>query len=332
MLSLLSVAAFAQSGSITGKIVDEFGEPVSGASIVASNARGQAFAVGQEFKATSASTGKYTIDRLPPGAYEITVAAATLTTFVKKGFAVAGTAHLDVTLADGDGLGTLGDGDRFSEAFFASQKAPPPPSGPTPLQPDGNPDLSGFWQSSFSQSFEGPPEPTEPLPWAEAIRRERQASNLRDDPYGRCLPRGIMSWAGQGKFVHTASMLVLLSTGEPSRQIFLDGRGHPQNVNPTWQGHSVGHWEGDTLVVDTVGFNGLIWYNSGLPATEMLHVVERYHRIDLGHLETEITVEDSAVLRRPWTIKRTSILRPDDDIREFVCTENNRDIEHMVGK
>jgi hypothetical protein len=133
---------------------------------------------------------------LPAGAYEVTVTAPTMKEFVKKDVVVAAAAsRLDVKLMDGDSLGTLGDGDRFSHAFFANQKGPSPPIGPTPHLPDGKPDLSGFWQPS-----EGRPEQAEPLPWAEAIRRERQSSNLRDDPYGRCLPRGVMSWAGQGKF------------------------------------------------------------------------------------------------------------------------------------
>jgi hypothetical protein len=325
LLLALSSVAFAQTGTISGNIADAFGQPVSGASIQVKDA------AGKQFQATSTATGEYTIGKLAQGVYEITVTAATLRTFVQKNFFLAGSARLDVKLADTDTLGTLGDGDRFSAAFFAAQKRPPPPTGPTPRLPDGKPDLSGFWQPS-----EGRPEPAEPLPWADAIRRERQTSDLRDDPYGRCLPRGIMSWAGQGKFVHTASILVLLSTGEPARQIFLDGRGHPAAsdgaLNPTWQGHSVGHWDEDTLVVDTVDFNGLIWYSGGIPSTENLHVVERYHRTDLGHMEIEITVEDPPVLRKPWTQKRISTLDPEEDIREFICTENNKDMEHMVGK
>jgi hypothetical protein len=330
LVFVLSAAAFAQTGAgiqtgmISGKIADRSDDAISGASIVVKDG------AGNQFRATSTATGDYSIDKLPPGVYEVTVTASAMNPFVKKDFAVVAseTSHLDVKLADGTQLlGTLGDGDRFSAAFFAGQKTPPPPTGPAPRLPDGKPDLSGFWQPP-----EGQPDQAEPLPWADAIRRERQASNMRDDPYGRCLPRGIMSWAGQFKFVHTASMLVMLATGEPARQVSLGGGEHPRDLNPTWQGHSVGHWEGDTLVVDTVGFNALIWYAGGIPSTENLHVMERYRRIDLGHLETEITVEDSAVLRKPWTRKLISNLNPEGDIQEFICTENNKDPEHLVGK
>ena len=107
----------------------------------------------------------------------------------------------------------------------------------------------------------------------------------------------------------------------------------PRTVNPTWLGHSIGYrWEGDTPVVDTVGFNGLAWYSGGLPSTENLHVIERYRRPDLGRLELEITVEDPAVLEKPWTERRVSRLVPEEDIEEEVCVENNKDLEHMVGK
>jgi hypothetical protein len=120
--------------------------------------------------------------------------------------------------------------------------------------------------------------------------------------------------------------------GDSPRQIFLDGRGHPKELNPAWQGHSVGHWEGDTLVVDTVGFNGLGWIYGGYPMTEALHVIERFRRVDLGHLETEMTMEDPPVLRKPWTQKRVLNLDPKGDVEENVCVENEKDIAHMVGK
>jgi hypothetical protein len=326
---LFCSAAFAQTGQtemLSGKVADEFGESVSGASVQAKDA------AGKQFKATSAATGEYTIDKLPPGVYEITVTAATMKNFVKKDFAVSGTeaARLDVKLAAAN-LSTLGEDDRLTTAAYR-QIGSTPPSGPAPRLPDGKPDLSGFWAQ---QRAGGPPdasqERAEPLPWAEAIQRERLTSLMRDIPSSRCLPNGMPR---VGKFVHNASMLVILnSTGrEPARQIFLDGRGHPKDPNPTWIGDSVGHWEGDTLVVDTVGFNGLIWPNTdGLPATEMLHITERFHRTDLGHLETETTFEDPPVLRKPWTQKRVLNLDPKEDVEEDVC-ENNKDLQHLLGK
>jgi hypothetical protein len=113
------------------------------------------------------------------------------------------------------------------------------------------------------------------------------------------------------------------------RQIYLDGRPHPKDVNPTWTGHSIGDWEGDTLVIDTLGFNGQAWYAGGLSSTESLHVVERYRRPDLGHLELEMTIEDPAVLQKPWRQKRTAHLVSGENIEEYVCAENNKDVQHL---
>lgn len=329
----LSSAAFAQTGQmgmLSGKIVDEFGDAVSGASIQVKDA------TGKEFKATSLATGEYAVDKLQPGSYDVTVTALMMKNFVKKDLAVAAaeTSRLDVKLVDGGGLGTLGEGDRLSAAFYASLKRPPPPTGPTPRLPDGKPDLSGFWlpPQAGDASSTARLEQAEPLPWAEEIRRERLANNFRDLPDSRCLPTSIVSWAGQGKLVHTPSILIILHAEDPPRQIFLDGRGHPPDLNPTWLGNSVGHWEGDTLVVDTVGINGLGWYGGGIPSTELQHVVERYRRTDLGHLEVEVTLDDPPGLRKPWTQRRILNLNPQEDLEEYICTENEKDVAHLVGK
>jgi hypothetical protein len=129
--------------------------------------------------------------------------------------------------------------------------------------------------------------------------------------------------------------VILLFEGETPgyRQVFLDGRSHPAAFGPTWMGHSVGRWEGDTLVIDTVGFNDRGWIDfQGHPHTEMLHVVQRIRRPDLGHLEIAITVEDPGAYRKPWTTNKTATLAPDEEILEYICNENNRDVAHMVGK
>jgi hypothetical protein len=319
---LLSSAAFAQSiGSIAGKVVDDFGEPVGGASVVVTNG------AKQEFKATSSATGEYRLDKLPVGSYDVTVTALQMQPYGQKGVAVdaARPLGLDVALRPTPTLlGTLGDGDRFSAAFNATRRKASP-AGPTPLMPDGKPDLSGFWSAGAGPQSE----PPQPRPWADAIRKEREASNGRDNPTARCLPGGVILNAGNGKFVQTPVLLLIM--GGTVRQIFLDGRPHPKDPNPTWFGHSIGHWEGDTLVVDTIGFNGLAWYSQGMPSTEGLHVIERYRRPGLGHLELEMTVEDPAVLQRSWTTRRVSNLDPNGDLEESVC-ENEKDYQHMVGK
>jgi hypothetical protein len=316
------LAVFGQStGSISGKVVDDFGEPVAAASVVVRNG------AKQEFKTTSSATGEYRLEKLPAGSYDVTVTALQMQPYGQKGVAVdaARTLGLDVALRPTPNqLGTLGDGDRFSATFNAARRKAPP-SGPTPRLPDGKPDLFGYWSAGAGPKSESP----QPRPWAEAIRKEREANNGRDSPTARCLPGGVILNAGNGKFVQTSALLVIM--GGTPRQIYLDGRPHPKDPNPTWLGHSIGHWDGDTLVVDTIGFNGLAWYERGLPATEDLHVIERYRRPDLGHLELEMTVEDPAVLERPWTTKRVSNLDPDGDFEENIC-ENEKDYQHMVGK
>ena len=119
-----------------------------------------------------------------------------------------------------------------------------------------------------------------------------------------------------------------------TRQVFLDGHAHPKDLEPTWLGHSIGHWAGDTLVVDSIGFNDKTWldFDTAYPHTEMLHVVERYRRPDLGHLELEMTIEDPGALQKPWTVMRVSNLDPKDEIMEHICTENNKYAEHLVVK
>jgi hypothetical protein len=114
------------------------------------------------------------------------------------------------------------------------------------------------------------------------------------------------------------------------RQVFLDGRRHPADPSPTWLGHSIGTWDHDTLVVDTIGFNDKGWLdNTGRPQTERLHVVERYRRPDLGHLEVEITIDDPGAYTRPWKIRRSLQLAPGEEIQEYICNENHH-TEHFT--
>lgn len=328
---LLCSTALAQTSAINGKILDEFGAPVSGAMVQATSAGKQ------EFKATSTATGEYTIVGLPAGSYDVTVTMVAMNPYKKRSLTVAaGSAvRIDVTLTTADGitLGTVGDLDRYSLVQQEAVRKTPPPDGPLPRLQDGKPDLSGFWRlQSADPSQADRPAPVQPRRWAAEVLRERLASNSRDHPYSRCLPNSISAWAGSGRFVHTPSLLVMLGTGEPPRQIFIDGRPHPKDLNPTWLGHSVGHWDGDTLVVDTVGFNGLVWLGNGLPATEMLHITERYRRPDLGHLLLEMTIDDPASLERPWIQKRVAHLNLTEDVEEFLCNENEQDQQHMMGK
>jgi hypothetical protein len=136
------------------------------------------------------------------------------------------------------------------------------------------------------------------------------------------------------KVVETPPYIYFLFEGNihSYRQIFMDGRAHPKDPNPTWYGHSVGHWEGDALVIDTVGFNDKFWFDFvGHPHTEQLHTVERYTRKDLGTLLEEVTIEDPQAYMRPFTINASHRLLPGDELMEYICQENQRDTQHLIG-
>ena len=135
------------------------------------------------------------------------------------------------------------------------------------------------------------------------------------------------------KIVQTPALVVLLyetSTNQTFRQVFLDGRPFPTDPQPTWLGYSIGRWEGDTLVVETTGFNGRAWVDtgSGHPQTDAARVIERFTRRDIGHMDIEITIDDQKAYLKPWRAKIPSNLLPDSDLIETFC-ENERDIRLM---
>jgi hypothetical protein len=173
------------------------------------------------------------------------------------------------------------------------------------------------------------------LPVAQETANQRQANNRIDSPQLRCLPSGVLRRGPLIEFVQSTAFLIEISDDDSPgfHQIYLDGRGHPKEPDPLWYGDSIGRWEGDTLVVDRVNFTDEVWLDQQAhPHTDKLHVIERYRRPDLGHLEAEITVEDPGVLARPWTFKRVSDLAPKELLREFICDENNSDLSHLVRK
>jgi hypothetical protein len=207
------------------------------------------------------------------------------------------------------------------------------PAGPTPRTADGKVDFNGVYTPANFGNYGG----QLPLqPWAQKVYEERRANLSKDDPEGFCLPAGVPRISPfPQKFVQTPTLFVILDEGNVHsyRQIFLDGRGHPAEPEPLWMGHSIGTWDGDTLIVDTVGFNDKTWLNGqGLPHTDKLHVVEKYRRPDLGHVEVEITIEDPGALTGPHTFNRTFLLRPTWELLEYVCNEFNIDAERLVGK
>jgi hypothetical protein len=327
-----AAAAFAQNtGTIAGTITDADGRAVAKTPVQAANTTTHTV-----YKAATSDKGEYALALLPAGTYELSVPASVIDfkPYVALNIAVQSgqTVRHDIRLQEGIALNTLGDGRDFFDEFL---KKPPPPDGPAPRLADGKPDLSGYWETRGLSGADPSEQEEKPdwLPAAEAFAKAQRENEYRDFPSARCLSGGVAGNANQGKFVHTPALLVILLEGDLPRQIYLDGRGHPRDLNPSWMGHSVGRWEGDTLVVDSVGFNDKNWLDfEAHPQTERLHIVERYRRPDLGHLELEMTIEDPGVLKKPWTMRKTSTLDPKGDILEYLCTENNRDLQHLVGK
>jgi hypothetical protein len=215
----------------------------------------------------------------------------------------------------------------------ATQRKGIAPEGPAPKMPDGKPDLAGVWTPTNFMLMGGQPSLQ---PWADALYKERRANLSKDDPEGRCLPAGVPRISPfPMKLVQTPTLVLMLDEGNihSYRQFFLDGRGHPKDLNPLWMGDSVAKWEGDALVVDTVSFNDRTWLNGqGLPHSDQLHVTERYQRPDLGHLSVDITMDDPKAFTKPHTFNRTYALLTDWEIHEYVCNEFNVDAEHLVGK
>jgi hypothetical protein len=220
---------------------------------------------------------------------------------------------------------------------------------PAPRTPEGRPDLSGIWQRPRRGPgipgvpaagapglgiAEGVEVPFQPL--GEALYKARTENNGKGMPSERCLPHGItkaVSVPEPFKIVQTPELIVILHEEfNHYRQVFTDGRRVPENRAPTWLGYSLGKWEGDALVVDTVGFVDDTWLDMrGHPATDALHMVERYRRLDFGHLQIQFTIDDPKAYAKPWTVTMSFDLLPDTELIEHIC-ENEKDAAHLVGK
>jgi hypothetical protein len=227
-------------------------------------------------------------------------------------------------------------------------------SASAPRTREGTPDLSGIWQ------LEAAPSPSDSpadypagvefrnmgarlkgglpyQPWAAALAKQRTADLGKDDPVSYCRPAGairLLTYPPYRKIIQTPGVLVILSERDVTfRQIFTDRRPLPVDPNPSWNGYSTGRWEKDTLVVETIGFHDGIWLDrNGSPMTDAARMTERFRRVNLGKLETEITIDDPKAYTKPWTVTLTHVLIPDTELLEYYCLENEKDVTHLVGR
>lgn len=241
---------------------------------------------------------------------------------------------------------------------------------PAPKAPDGHPDLSGVWDLRGAGGRGGPagrggrgagkgkapelPPGTPPMatfkdigagfkdglpltPWAANLLKQRKSENSKDNPDAHCLPLGLMQLhmhPQPRKIIQTPGVIVMLYEAQGGiRQIFTDGRPLPADAEPWWYGYSIGHWEGDTLVVQTNGFRDDVWLDiDGSPLTESGKMTERMTRLNYGTLQTDVTIEDPKAYTKPFTVRVVHHLMPDTDLIEFICQENDRSGPHLVGK
>jgi hypothetical protein len=211
---------------------------------------------------------------------------------------------------------------------------------PAPRSADGKPDLTGIWrvkQQGYLLYVTSDLKPEDMRPWAANLYKQHAGNFHRDTDMITCLPPGPKAGiSGVGlpmKIVQTPDLVVILYEYQTLyRQIFTDGRGLPEDPNPTWMGYSVGRWDGDTLVVTTAGYNDRTTLDViGHPHSDGLHVTERFRRRDAGHIDLQVTLDDPKAYSRAWTLPIELEMVPDGELIEYVC-ENERDAAHMIGK
>ena len=229
-------------------------------------------------------------------------------------------------------------------------------SAPPPRTPDGKPDLSGIWTmmcptakglvmclpetyvsrefADIGRSLDGG---LPYQPWAADEVKARREQNGKDDPFTHCLPgtpARIHTVPFLRKIVQTRGLLLFLSEANASyRQIFTDGRPLPEDPNPSWNGYSTGHWEGDTLVVETNGFRDGQWLDRwGSPLTDEAQMTEKFRRVNFGTLEIVLTVDDPKAYTKPWTVRLSQSIALNTELLDWICLENEKDFPHLVGK
>jgi len=207
---------------------------------------------------------------------------------------------------------------------------------PAPRGADGHPDLSGLWRRSLTYAMNAAPDlkSEEIASWAQTLVEKRTNDLAKDNPAILCLPWGpnYLNSVDMARFIQTPSIVAILHPDLTYRQIFMDGRALEADPNPSFMGYSVGRWDGDTLVVESNGFNDRTWLDAlGHPHTEALRTTERYRRLTLGRMELQVTYEDPQMYGRPWTVTINMSLATETEMLEYVCTENDRVRQHLVG-
>jgi hypothetical protein len=231
---------------------------------------------------------------------------------------------------------------------------------PTPRTADGKPDLSGIWlnewfyggqvrqppvspageppASTFANIGAGFPNGLPFQPWAKELMEKRKEQNSKDNPDAHCLPMGLMQFHEHPqprRMIQTPGVLVILYEGNSGvRQIFTDGRPLPANdPQPWWYGYSTGKWEGDTLVVETTGFRDDGWLDIwGSPFTSAAKITERFRRLNYGVMKIDVTIDDPKAYTKPFSVRVNQRIMPDGELIEFICNENNKAPQLMVGK
>ena len=221
-------------------------------------------------------------------------------------------------------------------------------SAPVPRAVDGKPDLSGLWgaeclalsacwtKSRFFDIATGLPEAdVEMTSWAAAIQKQRETRDHIDDPNGYCLPAGYprMAFVNPFKIIQTPGLIAVLHESLPApmfRQVFTDGRALPLNPEPSWLGHSVGRWEGETLVMETTGFPDRGWLDTrkARPHSDALHLTERFRRVDFGHIDWQLTIDDPKAFKRSWTTRITLTFLADTELLQGFCDSHHKTMEH----
>ena len=226
---------------------------------------------------------------------------------------------------------------------------------PTPRTPDGKPDFSGIWTSDEVDPRRPnvPPNPHDATtsrrminlgvelpgglpyqPWLAALVKERWSKNAKDDPHVRCLPDNFIRAYGTPhllKFVQTPALLLVLNEWNAGyRQIFLDGRPLPDDPNPSWMGYSTARWSGDTLIVDSNGLRDDSWIDwQGSVVGEAAKIREEFRRVDFGHMEIKLTVDDPKHYTKPFTVTIKERLIAEAELIDEICLENARSLQHM---